>query len=104
MVRRMYREKKQPVRNKKGRIKREMFAKLRTNRFMKATGSESAAVVEFASGVQRIARVHQLGLRDKPGRNSAVVEYPVRELLGFDKESIQLIEKELLVILSKDVI
>lgn len=32
--------KNQPVRNKKGRIKREMFVKLRTNRFMKATGSE----------------------------------------------------------------
>ncbi|EEZ3976264.1 phage virion morphogenesis protein [Escherichia coli] len=96
--------KNQPVRNKKGRIKREMFVKLRTNRFMKATGSESAAVVEFASGVQRIARVHQLGLKDKPGRNSAMVEYPVRELFGFDKESIQLIERELLVILSKDVI
>ncbi|HCP3138258.1 TPA: phage virion morphogenesis protein [Escherichia coli] len=96
--------KNQPVRNKKGRIKREMFVKLRTNRFMKATGSESAAVVAFASGVQRIARVHQLGLRDKPGRNSAVVEYPVRELFGFDKESMQLIERELLVILSKDVI
>lgn len=96
--------KNQPVRNKKGRIKREMFVKLRTNRFMKATGSESAAVVAFASGVQRIARVHQLGLRDKPGRNSAMVEYPVRELFGFDKESIQLIERELLVILSKDVI
>ena len=56
--------KNQPVRNKKGRIKRKMFVKLRTNRFMKATGSESAAVVEFASGVQRIARVHQLGLKD----------------------------------------
>ena len=28
--------KRQPVRSKKGRIKREMFAKLRTSRFMKA--------------------------------------------------------------------
>ena len=64
MVRRMYREKSQPVRNKKGRIKGKCL-KLRTNRFMKATGSESAAVVEFASGVQRIgASIHQLGLKD----------------------------------------
>ncbi|WP_448158393.1 phage virion morphogenesis protein [Escherichia coli] len=95
----------QPVRNKKGRDKAgnvcETYA---LTGLCKATGSESAAVVAFASGVQRIARVHQLGLRDKPGRNSAVVEYPVRELFGFDKESIQLIERELLVILSKDVI
>ncbi|EHM2968123.1 TPA: phage virion morphogenesis protein [Escherichia coli] len=93
--------KNQPVRNKKGRIKREMFVKLRTNRFMKATGSESAAVVAFASGVQRIARVHQLGLRDKPGRNSAVVEYPVRELFGFGMENYKDIEKIILSRLSK---
>ncbi|EET3886567.1 phage virion morphogenesis protein [Escherichia coli] len=93
--------KNQPVRNKKGRIKREMFVKLRTNRFMKATGSESAAVVEFASGVQRIARVHQLGLKDKPGRNSAVVEYPVRELFGFGMENYKDIEKIILSMVSK---
>lgn len=55
--------KRQPVRGKKGRIKREMFAKLRTNRFMKAKGSDSAAVVDFTSKVQRMARVHQYGLK-----------------------------------------
>jgi phage virion morphogenesis protein len=58
--------KRQPVRAKQGRIKREMFAKLRTNRYMKASGNDSAAVVEFTGKVQRIARVHQLGLKDKP--------------------------------------
>ncbi|CFQ52505.1 phage tail completion protein [Yersinia frederiksenii] len=55
--------KRQPIKAKKGRIKREMFTKLRTNRFMKAKGDDSAAVVEFTSKVQRIARVHQYGLR-----------------------------------------
>ncbi|EBS2872238.1 phage virion morphogenesis protein, partial [Salmonella enterica subsp. enterica serovar Weltevreden] len=34
--------KRQPVRSKKGRIKREMFTRLRTSRFMKAKGSDSA--------------------------------------------------------------
>ncbi|MBZ4207837.1 MULTISPECIES: phage virion morphogenesis protein [Klebsiella] len=75
--------KRQPVRGKKGRIKREMFSKLRTNRFMKVTGNDSAAVVEFTGKVQRIARVHQLGLKDRPTQRSAAVEYPQRQLLGF---------------------
>jgi phage virion morphogenesis protein len=39
---------------KKGRIKREMFAKLRTNRFMKASGNDSAAVVEFTGKVSAL--------------------------------------------------
>ena len=88
--------KRQPV-----SIKREMFAKLRTNRYMKASGNDSAAVVEFTGKVQRIAHVHQLGLKDKPSPKSAAVEYPQRQLLGFDDGSIQLIEKELLIFFSK---
>ncbi|MEH8744318.1 phage virion morphogenesis protein, partial [Klebsiella pneumoniae] len=84
--------KRPPVRAKKGRIKREMFAKLRTNRYMKATGSDSAAVVEFTGKVQRIARVHQLGLKDKPSPKSAAVEYPQRQLMGFTDDDRQLVE------------
>ncbi|CQH62897.1 phage major capsid protein [Yersinia enterocolitica] len=41
--------KSQPLRKPKGRIKREMFAKLRTARYMKANSSPDGAVVEFAS-------------------------------------------------------
>ena len=78
-----------------------MFAKLRTNRYMKASGNDSAAVVEFTGKVQRIARVHQLGLKDKPSPKSSAVEYPQRQLLGFDDDSIQLIEKELLIFFLK---
>ena len=63
-----------------------MFAKLRTSRYMKAVADESAAAVEFTGKVQRIARVHQYGLRDKPGQNSQAVLYPVRPLLGFQGE------------------
>ncbi|EMP4585805.1 phage virion morphogenesis protein [Enterobacter hormaechei] len=74
--------KRQPVRAKKGRVKREMFVKLRTNRFMKATGRDDAAVVEFAGKVQRMAKVHHYGLVDKPGLNSKSVQYPERVLLG----------------------
>ncbi|WP_342323504.1 phage virion morphogenesis protein [Kosakonia sp. BYX6] len=92
--------KRQPVRAKKGRIKREMFAKLHTNRYLKASGNDSAAVVEFTGKVQRIARVHQYGLKDRPGRNSYEIQYPERQLVGFDKVSIQLVEEEILLRLS----
>jgi len=85
--------KPQPLRAKKGRIKREMFTKLRTNRYMKASGDDSAAVVEFTGKVQRIAQVHQYGLKDRPGRNSVAIEYPTRQLLGFVQENLRQIEK-----------
>lgn len=87
--------KRQPVRAKKGRIKREMFAKLRTNRYMKATGNDSAAVVEFTGKVQRIARVHQLGLMDKASLQSKSVLYPARILLALNESDISFVEEEI---------
>ncbi|WP_213749370.1 phage virion morphogenesis protein [Citrobacter freundii] len=93
--------KRQPVKTKKGRVKREMFAKLRTSRFMKATAGNNAAVVEFTGKVQRMANVHQYGLKDKPGRNSTPVQYDARPLIGFDQDSIQLIENAILIRLSR---
>lgn len=84
--------KRQPVRGKKNRIKREMFAKLRTSRYMKASGDDSTAAVEFTGKVQRIVRVHQSGLKDKPGRNSPAIQYPERQLLGFSEDDQQLVE------------
>lgn len=86
----------QTIRGKKGRVKREMFAKLRTSRYMKAVADESAAAVEFTGKVQRIARVHQYGLRDKPGQNSQPVLYPVRPLLGFSEPDRQIIESAII--------
>ena len=84
--------KRQPARAKSGRVRREMFAKLRTGRFMKARGSDDGAVVEFTDKVQRIAQVHQYGLKDRPARNGVAVEYPVRELLGFTEDDRRLVE------------
>lgn len=78
--------KRQPVKGKKGRVKREMFAKLRTNRYMKAKGTNDAAVVEFAGKVQRMARVHQEGLRDKPNRFARDTQYEARPLLGITND------------------
>lgn len=85
--------KRQPLRAKKGRIKRAMFQKLRTNRYMKASGRENGAVVEFTNKVQRIARVHQYGLKDRPSQRSPQVQYPVRMLLGFNSEMLCITER-----------
>ena len=93
--------KRQPVRSKKGRIKREMFAKLRTNRFMKAKGSDSAAVVDFTGKVQRIARIHQYGLKDRPSPHVHEVQYPVRQLLGINKSGKEQLEEVVLFYLSE---
>ena len=78
--------KRQPLRAKTGRIKRAMFQKLRTSRYMKATGRENSAVVEFTGKVQRIARVHQLGLKDRPNARAIDVQYAERQLLGISRE------------------
>ena len=74
---------KPQLRHQKGRLRRQMFAKLRTSRFMKADASPEAAVVSFTPAAERIARVHQFGLRDKVNRKTGLeVTYPARQLLG----------------------
>lgn len=85
--------KRQPLRGKSGRIKRAMFQKLRTSRYMKASGRNDAAVVEFTGKVQRIARVHQYGLKERPNPHGRDVQYTERQLLGFSKADKQLIEE-----------
>ncbi|WP_191922310.1 phage virion morphogenesis protein [Pantoea agglomerans] len=83
--------KAQPVRSKKGRIKREMFKKLRTAKYMKTQASPNEAVIEFAGNVQRMARVHHYGLRDRPLRGAKEVPYSERPLLGVNKADTHLI-------------
>ncbi|SSH35756.1 phage tail completion protein [Klebsiella pneumoniae] len=84
--------KRPPLRAKAGRIKRAMFQKLRTSRYMKASGGENSAVVEFTGKVQRIARVHQYGLKDRPNAHAQDVQYAERQLLGFSQADKQLVE------------
>lgn len=84
--------KRQPLRAKKGRIKRAMFQKLRTNRYMKASSRENSAVVEFTGKVQRIARIHQYGLKDRPNAHAKDVQYAERQLLGFSLSDKHLVE------------
>lgn len=84
--------KAQPVRSKKGRIKREMFAKLRTAKYLKTQASPNEAVIEFAGNVQRMARVHHYGLRDRPSRKGKEVRYEARQLLGMNSHDIIMVE------------
>lgn len=93
--------KTQPIRSKKGRVKREMFAKLRTAKYMKAQATSDEAVIEFTGRVQRMARIHHYGLRDRPSRNGKEVQYESRPLLGISESDLQLIEQEVIARLSR---
>ncbi|MCW6548631.1 phage virion morphogenesis protein [Yersinia ruckeri] len=93
--------KAQPTRHKKGRIKREMFAKLRTARYMKAKGNTNEAVVEFTGRVQRMARVHHFGLRDRPSIHSQDVKYEERPLFGFTLQDRELVESAVITCLAE---
>lgn len=85
--------KRQPLRTKSGRIKRAMFQKLRTSRYMNASSRNDAAVVEFTGKVQRIARIHQFGLKDRPNPYAQDIQYPGRPLLGIGFGDKWLIDK-----------
>lgn len=93
--------KSQPLRKPKGRIKREMFAKLRTARYMKANSSPDEAVVEFAGRVERMAAVHHFGLRDRPSIHSQEMKYEERPLLGFSLQDRELVENAVIACLAK---
>lgn len=90
----------QPVRTKKGRVKREMFAKLRTAKYMKAKADSESAVIEFTGRVQRMARVHHYGLRDRPSKKGREVQYEARELLGLNQEMTNMICDEIITALN----
>ena len=88
-----YASRKTQLRSKQGRIKRAMFTKLRTARYLKANGNSNDAVVEFVGRVKRMAEVHHYGLRDRPSAHSPDVRYEERSLLGFSSRNISLVEQ-----------
>lgn len=87
-----YAPRKPQLRRKKGRIRREMFSKLRTTRFLKTEATADAAMVGFVSQVERIARVHQEGLRDRVRPGGPEYAYPARELIGISDDDRAAIE------------
>ncbi|BEA58032.1 virion morphogenesis protein [Escherichia coli] len=82
-----YEPRRVTARSKKGRIKRQMFAKLRTTKYLKTAASADSASVQFEDKVQRIARVHHYGLRDRVRYKGPEIRYTERRLLGFCTES-----------------
>lgn len=72
------------ARSKKGRIRRKMFAKLRTTTYLKTQADADAAEVAFVPAVQKLVRVHHYGLRDRVNRRGTIVKYAERPLLGIN--------------------
>lgn len=91
-----YEPRKVTARTKKGRIKRQMFSKLRTTKYLKTAASADSASVQFEGKVQRIARVHHYGLRDRFCRKGPEVRYAERRLLGVNDEAKTIIQDTLL--------
>lgn len=90
------RKARQPLRSKQGRVKQKMFTKLRQARHLKLQSDASSIAIGFLARTARLARVHQYGLRDRPGRNAPDVQYSQRELLGFTDADLEMIRDELL--------
>jgi len=84
------------ARTKPGRIKRKMFVKLKTAKYLKAKATGDSAEVAFVPAVQRLARVHHYGLRDRVSKRGITVKYAERKLLGFDPVYISTLKEALL--------
>ncbi|HBE9080979.1 phage virion morphogenesis protein [Serratia fonticola] len=97
-----YAPRKTQLRSKQGRIKRAMFTKLRTTRYLKANGNNNAAVVDFVGRVKRMVEVHHYGLRDRPSLHSPEVKYEERPLLGFSNKERDVIQSIVMQYLEKN--
>ncbi|WP_429044506.1 phage virion morphogenesis protein [Aeromonas hydrophila] len=82
----------------RGRLRRKMFFKISSPAWLKARASEQQAVVEFVGTANRLATIHQYGLKDRiKGRE---IRYPARELLGITHQEVEKLEELLLAHLS----
>lgn len=90
------RKSRQNLRSKRGRIKQKMFTKLRQVRHLKQQSDANSIALAFLGRTARLARVHQYGLRDRPGKGASDVQYSPRELLGFTSADLEMIRDGLL--------
>lgn len=86
-------QRRKNIRDSNGDIRLRMFNKIRTYRFLKEQHTADYVAIGFVGRIARIARVHQFGLNDRPGKGQNFIRYPKRELLGFSPEDIRLIER-----------
>ncbi len=89
------------ARSKKGRIRRKMFAKLKTTKYLKTKATSDTAEIAFVPAVRRLARVHHYGLRDRVSLRGVEVKYAERPLLGLSADSVQSVYNILFEYLSK---
>ncbi|WP_323899004.1 phage virion morphogenesis protein [Aeromonas hydrophila] len=83
----------------RGRLRRKMFFKISNPTWLKARASEQQAVVEFVGTANRLATIHQYGLKDRiKGRE---IRYSARELLGITHQEVEKLEELLLAHLTK---
>ena len=59
-----------------------MFRKLRLSKHLTAGATDAEAWAGFSGAAVRVARIHQEGRADSPGKGQAKVRYPKRELIG----------------------
>lgn len=80
------------LRGRRGQLRRRtMFNKLRTAKYLKIKTTADEATVGFMGRVNRIARVHHYGLRDRVEKSGPYHQYARRELVGItpaDRERI----------------
>lgn len=84
------------LRDQKGKIKRKMFTRIKSNTHLKILSNSESIAVGFIGRVSRIAKVHQYGLRDRATKSAPDTVYPKRELLGFTDKEINLVSNSLL--------
>jgi len=81
-----YAPRKPQIRGRAGKVRRQMFSRLRLARFLKTRVTADEAVIAFTDQVSRIARVHHFGLRDRVNRRTGLeADYPARQLLGISE-------------------
>ncbi len=87
------------LKKSRGRLRRKMFFKISNPTWLKARASEQQAVVEFVGTANRLATIHQYGLKDRiKGRE---IRYPARELLGITNQEVDRLEELLMAHLTK---
>lgn len=84
------------LREKQGRIKKQMFTKLRTARFFKVQNDATGVAIGFSGRVARLARIHQEGERAVVAQGGPSYQYPVRQLLGITTAERTMIRDKLL--------
>jgi phage virion morphogenesis protein len=84
------------ARQRGGRIRRQMFAKIRTRQFMRMLATSSEVFIRFMGRVARIANVHQEGLTDEVQPGGPKYTYPARQLLGFSQGDVNMIRDEIM--------